>query len=263
MSQQGMVNGVRNIALLLIIIIVLVSGCADKEGETIRIVGSTSMQPVSEVLVEGYQEQHPNVKIFIQGGDSELGIRSIKNDIVEIGALSRPLNKEEQEMVKAYEVANDSISIITNKNNKLDTLRLQQLHDIFTGKITNWKEVGGHDSFISVISREQGSGTYNVLKDIVIGENKEILKNVSVMNSTGAVRTSVSIDENAIGYISSNYADESINVIEIIDDGNRSVTLSRPLIYITGEEVDDATKQFLDYALSSEGKEIINQKLYN
>ncbi|MBM7854087.1 phosphate transport system substrate-binding protein [Desulfohalotomaculum tongense] len=251
---------IKRTLVIFLLLALLAAGCGSK-AETIRIVGSTSMQPVSEVLAQHFKQRHPGVQIFVQGGDSEIGMRSIKNNIAEIGSLSRPLTADEKKLVNAYEIIEDSISIIVNNENKVDCISLQQLKDIFTGKITNWKQIGGADYSISVISREEGSGTYNMLKDIVIGSSNEIVDTASIMTSTGAVRTTVSRDKYAIGYVSSAYVNKDVKLLKIVNEKNEPVKLSRPLIYITGKEADNITKQFLQFALSDEAQKIITKIL--
>lgn len=249
--------------LLVITLLAAIPACENNNNnnKTIRIVGSTSMLPVSEMLVENFKKNHPGVQIFIQGGDSELGMRSIKNNIAEIGSLSRPLTDKEKSLVKSYIIAQDSITVIVNKKNNIKNVTIEELQQIFTGKITNWMQLGGPDAPITLISREQGSGTYNVLKDLVIGNNNEISSNASIMNSSGAVRTAVSRDKYAIGYISSAYADDSVKVLQVVDKDNNQIKLTRPLIYITSQNTKPIVKQFIKYSTSKEAKELINKIL--
>jgi len=141
----------------------------DSNSAVIRIGGSTSMMPVSQKLAGAYEKTHPGVKIHIEGGDSSLGIKGAAKGIVEIGSVSRPLTPEESKMLKYYKITEDSISIVVNEKNPVRFLTISEIREVFGGRINNWSQVGGLDKPITVIGREQGSGTYTVFEDTVMG----------------------------------------------------------------------------------------------
>lgn len=260
------------IAILSLFLITTISGCTGKQKQeqkqnktfkTIRIVGSTSMLPVSERLARSYEKIHPDVRIYVQGGDSSLGVKGVANRIAEIGALSRPLTAGEKEKFEHFLLTDDNISVIVNPKMSITHLTLDNLRDIFGGKVINWKDVGGPDHAITVITREQGSGTHNVFLDTVMGHKNRIAANALVMASTGAVRTAVANDKFAIGYISFQYLSDGVNPVPVDDGISKSIILNRPLIYITNKPVDSVTRGFIDFALGSEGKVIVTEHHMN
>lgn len=257
------------ITILTLLFIVTMSGCEDKQEKapeqkrkikTIRIVGSTSMLPVSERLARKYESMHPGVKIYVQGGDSSLGIRGVSNDIAEIGSLSRPLTAAEKEKYQQFVLTDEKISIIVNPFLGLNNLTLENLRGIFSGKIDNWQDVGGPDHTITLITREQGSGTHNVFVDTVMGDGNRIADSALVMASTGAVRTAVAKDKYAIGYISSQYLSEGVRPVPVAQGDDKSIILNRPLIYITKKPVDQTTGEFINFSLSDEGKALYKER---
>ena len=133
----------------------------------ITIAGSTSVQPLSEVLAEQYSKDHSDVKIDVQGGGSGQAAKSLEEGIAQIGALSREVESEEKKTIKnEYTIAMDGVAIVVNKNVGVDQLSIKQLRKIYTGDITTWKNVGGKDATIAVISREEGSGTRGAFTEI-------------------------------------------------------------------------------------------------
>ncbi len=239
-------------------------GCAglnlnNKDTATMRIIGSTSMFPLTEKLAGEYEKTHPGVRIYVQGGDSSLGLNCVSGGIAEIGSLSRPLTTAEKAGLDYYQIATDNIMIIVNPSLNISHIKLPDLIDIFIGKINNWKDVGGPDAPMTVITREQGSGTYNVFRDTVTGRKSKIADSALVMNSTGAVKTAVAGDKYAIGYISSRFLSDEVRPIPVDDGKSRTMLLSRPLIYITKKGADSTTMGFINYVLSVEGKAVINE----
>jgi phosphate transport system substrate-binding protein len=244
--------------------LLVAAGCSElvdseKNVETIKIVGSTSMLPLSEKLARQYEKSHENVKIYVQGGDSSLGLKGVAGSIAEIGSLSRPLTAEEKTKFNYYQLTTDNIMVIINPDFPVSHLTLDNIQDIFSGRVKNWQAIGGPDSSISVITREQGSGTYNVFRDIIIGSNTKITEDALVMASTGAVKAAVAMDKYAIGYISSQYLTGEVRPVMIDDGKSKAIVFSRPLIYITGNSPDGTTMGFIKFVLGVEGKAVINE----
>ena len=206
----------KKIAALLCGVVVvsgLVVGCgsgnSSKESAKITISGSTSVGPTIEVLAEAY-EKNNDVKIEVQQVGSSAGIKNTIEGTSNLGMSSRDLKDEEAQSVEGTKIAIDGIAVVTNKNNKVEDLTVEQVKDIFTGKITNWKEVGGVDAEIVVVSREEGSGTRDGFQDILGFESEELIKNAQICDGSGNIKSTVEGNENAISYISFGYVKDGI-----------------------------------------------------
>jgi len=248
------------LTFLLTALLAAVYGCGGKPAQNghtvIRIAGSTSMMPVSEKLARAYEQKHPGIKIDLEGGDSSLGIKGVSSGIVEIGSISRPLTAEESNSLKPYKIAEDSVCVIVSDKNPVGKLTLQQAREVFSGKISNWGQVGGLNKPITVIGREAGSGTHSVFQDLVMG-GEAVEEKALVMTSTGSVVSAVIRDINSIGYISSNYQPGGIKKVEIHTGQNSVFELSRPLLYVVRPGADRNTLEYLDFCTGAEGKKII------
>lgn len=232
---------------------------------SITIAGSTSIQPFSEVLAEEYMAENPGTRINVQGGGSTQGIVSVKTGVADIGASSRELKPEEKGLHE-FVIARDGIAVIVNPRNKVSNLSMQQLKDIFSGKITSWKDVGETDAPITLVSREAGSGTRDGFENLVM-QKTSITNKALVCNSNGAVRYVVAGDPNAIGYISMANVDESVKMISV--DGvpctaetilQGRYKISRPFIYLTRKEPRGLARSYIDFVLSQRGQEILKNE---
>ena len=127
--------------------------------QTIQIAGSTSVQPVAEKLAQAYMQEHPDVKINVQGGGTSVGITSAQQGTAQIGtASSKPKDSDAQGLVQT-QIAKDGIVVIVNNANKISALTINQTKDLFSGNVTDWSKIGGSAGSVSVITREDGSGT--------------------------------------------------------------------------------------------------------
>lgn len=140
--------------------------------ERIDIVGSTSVQPLAEKLAENYMKSHDGVRIYVQGGGSGMGIRSTDQDLADIGMSSKELSLEEKKNITEVPIGKEGIVIAVSNQNNISKLSIEQIRDIFNGKITNWKELGGKSGEINVITREEGSGTRSAFESIVMDDTK-------------------------------------------------------------------------------------------
>lgn len=255
------------------------TGCGSKSSSSkdsgsstakVTIAGSTSVQPLSEFLAQNYQKDHKDVKIDVQGGGSGQAAKALKEGIAQIGALSREVDDEEKGTIKKeYVIAKDGVAVAVNKGVGIDDLTLQQIKDIYTGKVTNWKQVGGKDAEIAVISREEGSGTRGSFTEITGVATKDssgnlkdnTTKNAIVQSSTGAVVKTIGSTPDSIGYISMEAVNSSVKAVKVegvkisaktVLDGTYKI--SRPFIYGVGDKVDTATQKFIDYVMSDDGQ---------
>lgn len=232
---------------------------------TITESGSTTVQPVAEQLGEAFTAKYPKVKVIVQGGGSSVGIKAAADGTVDIGAASRDLKESEKPGLVETVIARDGIAIVANSAQTVNNLTKQQVIDIFSGKITNWKELGGADKKITVVSREEGSGTRGAFEELVLG--KEMIAATAILQpSNGAVRTTVAGDPAAIAYLSCGYVDSSIKIISV--DGvagtvdnvkNGTYKIVRPLLFVTKGQPSGLVKEFIDFCLSDEGQEIVSE----
>lgn len=262
---------------VLLLMSLAVLGCGDTEtqdsdnqqqsGElsgTITIAGSTSVQPFSDVLAEEFMAKNPGTQVNVQGGGSSQGISAVVSGTADIGSSSRELKDEEKaQNLKEYTLALDGIAVAVNPANEVSGLTLEQLKSIYFGNITNWSEVGGSDAAITVVNREEGSGTRGAFEELVMGE-EAIFDGAIVQNFTGAVKTIVESDKNAIGYISLAVADDKVKVVKIegveatVDNIiSGQYKISRPFLYITAEEPQGSVRAYLDFVMSDEGQAIV------
>lgn len=242
------------------------SGTTNGNAATISISGSTSVGPLAEKLAEKYKEKN-NVNIEINQIGSSAGITNAVNGVSEIGMSSRDLKEEEKASLQETVIAYDGIVVVTHPSNHVKNLTLAQVKDIFTGKITNWKEVGGDDLEIVVVSREDGSGSRDAFQEIVGYSSGELVRNSIIASGNGNIKTTVATNKHAVGFISFEYIDESINTVSIngVEATAENVfrqkySLSRPFLFVHKEEnLSDEGKKFIDFILSSEGQKIVRE----
>ena len=250
----------------------LAVGCglgSDSESKTAKITisGSTSVGPTMEVLAGEY-EKNNDVKIEVQKVGSSAGIKNTIDGTSNLGMSSRDLKDEEAQSLDETQIAIDGIAVVTNIENKVKDLTMDKVKDIFTGKITNWKEVGGEDAQIVVISREEGSGTRDGFQELVGFESEELSKDAQICDGSGAVKSTIEGNKNAIGYISFGYVKDDIKSVKIDgveanDDNvvNGTYSISRPFLVVNKKDnLSEEAKSFVDFILSEEGQNIIAEK---
>jgi phosphate transport system substrate-binding protein len=249
---------------LLILSVFLLTACGGGRDSESRIIvaGSTSVQPYAEILAESYAVLHPNLKIDVQGGGSSSGITAAAAGTSDIGMSSRALKESEKENWFT-EIARDGLAIVVNPRNPISGLTLEQVQKIYTAEITNWSELGGNDSRIHLVAREEGSGTRGAFEELVMTD-RFITPKAIVQGSNGSVRQLISNDPNAIGFISLGLVNKNVKALELNgiaasaeNVANGSYSLFRPFIFISREEPHGATAQFIEFVLSPQGKEIL------
>ena len=233
---------------------------------TISLAGSTSMEKLCEAMSESFMETYPEVTVTVEYTGSGAGLESLASGSVDIGNSSRHL-KDEEVAGGAVEnvVAIDGIAVIVDPANSVSDIPADKLAAIYKGEITNWSELGGDDEAIVVIGRESGSGTRDAFEELL--EVKDACKYAQELDSTGAVLAKVASTPGAIGYVSLDVVDDTVNTIVL--DGSApteeeilagNYKLSRPFVMATKGEISnqsDLVQTWFDYINSAEGQEII------
>ena len=239
---------------------------AAKLSGTVTLAGSTSMQKLCEAMIESFEEVYPDVTVTAEYTGSGAGLEALAGGKTDIGNASRSL-KDGEKQSGAVEniVAIDGIAVITHKGNTVSDLTAQQLTDIYTGKITNWKDLGGADEAIVVLGREAGSGTRGAFEELLKIEDQ--CAYAQELDSTGGVLAKVAATPGSIGYVSLDVVDDTVKALSL--DGVApteenivagSYKLSRPFVMATLgtiEEQNDLVKTWFHYVQSDEGQAVI------
>ena len=243
-----------------------------QQSHTISVGGSTSVTPLMELFQAEYEKAHSNVKITISGTGSGDGITGTDNGTYEIGMSSRELTPAEiGKGLDPHVVAIDGIAVIISNSSPVSGLTLAQIKDIYTGKTTRWEQLGasanGKSGGIAVISREPGSGTRGAFQELLGFQDGQLVSNAIIFDGTGAIKSAVAGNADAIGYISLGSVDNTAKAISV--DGvaatNENVKantykIARPFILITkkGVTLNPSTKAFLDWTMN-EGQSIVQK----
>lgn len=246
-----------------------------------RIKGSDTVLPVAQQTAERFMNQHPDARVTVTGGGTGVGISALMDNTTDIAMASRPIKFSEKMKIKAAGeevneviVAYDALAVVVHPSNPVKQLTRQQLEDIFRGKITNWKQVGGDNRKIVVYSRETSSGTYEFFKESVL-KNKNYMASSLSMPATGAIIQSVSQTKGAIGYVGLAYVNKEVKPIHVSYDAGKTFTepsfenaknktypIVRPLFYYYDVKNEGKVKPFIDYILSAEGQATVKQVGY-
>lgn len=235
---------------------------------TISLAGSTSMEKLCEAMSESFMAKYPGITVTAEYTGSGAGLESLASGSVDIGNASRHLEKGETSKGAVENVvAIDGIAVIVDKENKMSDISSKDLAKIYSGEITNWKELGGKDEKIVVIGREAGSGTRDAFEELLDVADK--CKYAQELDSTGAVLAKVASTPGAIGYVSLDVVDDtvmavSINGVEPTEDQilDGKYLLSRPFVMATKGEIKDQNEliqTWFDYLNSEEGKTVISK----
>lgn len=245
-----------------------------------RIKGSDTVLPVAQQTAERFMNQHPDTRVTVTGGGTGVGISALLDNTTDIAMASRPIKFSEKMKIKSagedvaeIVVAYDALAVVAHPSNPVKQLTRQQLEDIFRGKITNWKQVGGDDRKIVVYSRETSSGTYEFFKESVL-KNKNYMASSLSMPATGAIIQSVSQTKGAIGYVGLAYVSPRVKTLSVSYDGkhysaptvenatNKTYPIVRPLYYYYNVKKKAEIDPLIQYILSPDGQDIIKKSGY-
>ncbi|MFP4351144.1 MAG: phosphate ABC transporter substrate-binding protein [Desulfococcaceae bacterium] len=255
----------KNPVLVAAIALVMVFGAGSAFAEKIIIKGSTTVLPIAQEVAEAYMKAYPDVKITISGGGSGNGAKAIIDGTTDIANMSRFIKDKEVKMAVEkgaypvpFAVGYDSIIPVVHPDNPLEDISLDQLKQIYMGKITNWKEIGGPDLKIVVISRDTSSGTYEVWEEKVLNKER-VFPGAQLQASNGAVATSVAKNKNAIGYVGIGYLSDELKALTVDGvEGTIDTTLSgkfpvsRALFMFTRGWPEGETLNFINYLMHPE-----------
>ena len=243
-----------------------------------KIKGSDTMLPLSQKEAESFMKANSAETVTVTGGGSGVGISALLEGTTDLAQSSRKIKFDEKQKlqeggktVKEVIAAYDALAVVVHPSNKVTKLTREQLEGIFTGKITNWKEVGGDDLKIIPYSRETSSGTYEFFKESVL-KNRNYVSGIMSMPATGAIIQSISQTKGAIGYVGLAYLSKDVKSIQVsYDKGktytaptvtnakNESYPIVRPLYYYYVTTAEKKVKPFLDYVLSPQGQKIVSE----
>jgi len=279
--------GVLGVLAVLLVSALALTGCGAKGTETtgssageaagdelegtINVQGSDTMLNIGTAWSEAFMDANPGVEVSVQGGGSGTGIASLINGTVDFANSSRDIKDEEITEAKAkgvdpveHKVAIDGIAVVVNPANSVEALTIDQLGKIYRGEITNWKDVGGVDKQIVLLSRDSSSGTYEYFKEAVVGKDAEYAQAAKLLPSTQAIVDETTANDAAIGYVGLGYLTPDVKVvavdgvkasIETAADG--SYPISRYLYMYSDGEATGVMAAYLDWILGADGQAVV------
>jgi phosphate transport system substrate-binding protein len=265
--------------------LILLLGCSQGDGnkakrpqlapgreKKISLKGSDTGLPISQKMAEEYMYLFPGMAITVVGGGSGVGIAALRAGTTDIAISSRKLKTGEVLKMKANGltvkeliIGIDALAVVVHPSNPINQLTRQQIEDIYTGKITNWKELGGLDNQIVVISRESSSGTFEFFKEHVL-KKKDFVASALMLSATGSIIESVSQNPNAIAYVGIAYVNKATKALKVSFNDtdfyapsietakNKTYPISRPLYFYYPDYLSVKLKSFLDYTVSPAGQ---------
>ena len=258
-------NAVFMLFILCLAALFLLSGCSRAaSGGTIVVSGSTTILPIAETAAEEFKELHPEDRVLVSGMGSSAGIEAVgKSGTADIGTTSRELKGDEEDLgLVKIPIAHDGIAIIVHPSNPINNLSVEQVRDIFAGQITNWAQLGGPDLPITLINRDESSGTRDAFGKAIMGDAPFEI-NAVVLPGTGQVREVVTRAPGAIGYISVGFVAprfiktqvKALSIDNVAPEDEYVASgvypISRTLYFLTKGMPEGEVKAYIDYVLST------------
>lgn len=268
-------------AALMALALTTLPGCTGKSRDALQVKGSGTMVNLGSAWANAFMAKNPDAAIAVTGGGSGTGISALINGSCDVAQASRAMKEKERKMaadrgrnVQEFEVAIDCVVVCVHPQNPVRVLTIAQLSDIYTEKITNWKEVGGRDAPIDAVSRDRNSGTHHYFLEQVVqrgekGSQANYAPAIGMLPSSQAIYDEVAANENAIGYYGLGYVGEKNKAVAVAKVGGTptmpsletalddSYPIARPLFIYTVGEPAGAGKAFLHFVLSAEGQAIV------
>jgi phosphate transport system substrate-binding protein len=257
--------------ILLILLVITIPMFAGKANQ-LTCSGSTTVLPIAQAAAEAFMNKFPEVNISIRGGGSGVGIAALISGSADIASTSRPMKAKEVTQAKskgvnpvAYFVANDGIAIIVNNSNPIKGITIKQLKSIYTGKLTNWNQLGGKNLPIVVISRDVASGTFEVFNEKAL-QSAKVIDSAQMLASNNAIASAVGDAPGAIGYVGLGYITEKVHALNIDNVSpseesvkDKSYKLSRKLYMYTNGKAKGNAANFISYIQSAEGQKLVKE----
>ncbi len=268
--MKNMIKGALIAALAAMFAASLFTGCSRESGKKIVIKGSTTVLPITQKTAEAYRKTN-SVPITVEGSGSGNGIKALIDGTCDIANSSREMKPEEiksasdkGKQVKEIAVAIDMIVPVVHPSNSVREITMAQLKAIYDGSITNWKQLGGKNENIVVISRDTSSGTYESWSEKVM-KKTDVKKDALLQASNGAIISTVAGNPKAIGYVGFGYIDSSVKPLDVdkvnptIENGKSGKhPISRKLyMYVDGNKISAETQKYIDFLLSAEGQKLV------
>jgi phosphate transport system substrate-binding protein len=271
------------VPILILSAILLATGCSEDVDPNeptgfIQVKGSDTIVNAAQKVAEEFMKDYPHVFVAVTGGGSGVGIASLINKTCDVATCSREMKPKEKELAeqrgvfpREFTVAYDGVAVIVNKDNPVDKLTIEELHRIFTAKVTNWKEFGGEDLPIVTLSREVSSGTHMYFKEEVVQLGKkdnhdEFSPQTLLLTSSQTIVEEVAGNEAAIGYLGMGYVSDRTKALLVAERSDfyppdvnnvikKTYPLSRPLYFYTNGEPNGVEKLFIDFTLGPKGQQ--------
>lgn len=278
LTNTGVIMHPKSIYLFLILALVSFSSFAS---DKIRVAGSTTVLPIISEAAKQYRLLNPGLGLTVSGGGSGVGVSSVGQGKIEIGMASRSLTEKEKKRLKGkvrmIAIARDAVAVAVSKEvyeGGVTRLSVAQIADIYRGRITNWKEVGGLDSRILVIDKEPSRGTRHVFANVVLGSEKARAPGASIITgSNNEEQTAITNSDKAIGMLSNAWLNDEVRAVAVgMDDhyvlptiehvADGSYPIQRELNILIPEQSPPAVAAFVDYLLSNKGQQIVQQVGY-
>ena len=270
--MKNMTNKMMKVLLACFVVFSHVGGTALAD-ETVVIKGSTTVLPVAQVASEAYMKMHPGINISLSGGGSGNGIKALIDGSTDIATSSRDIKPKESQFAQTKSVspvpqriAIDAIVPIVHPDNPVTELSIEQLSLIYQGKIRNWKEVGGKDLKIVVVSRDTSSGTYEVWEEKVLHKAR-VTPRAQLQASNGSIIQTISRNRYAVGYIGLGYLNKSVRPLRV---GGTEATVAtvlsgaypvaRPLFMFTNGWPTGTVADFINFTVSTDGQELVRNE---